>query len=359
MGLRYSADKILIKAPNWVGDAVMATPAFRCIRRNYPDADITLLLRPYIRDVLEHTPWFDTMVEYAPEEGEGLAAWRQGAASFLSTVRQLRQENIDLAILLTHSFRSALMARLGGARHRVANSRGDQAWLLTDSLPWPRQNGQRIPVPKVEAYLRLCRHLGCRKADDARLELFFSPEEEERAKQVLRDAGGDPDEPIFGIVPGAAFGEAKFWGTDKFAAVADTIAEQYGWQPALLCAPGEETLARRIQGSMQTSAIEPEPSSFGLDVLKPVVKWCRLMVTTDTGPRHIAQAFRVPTVVIMGPTDPRHTKSDYSGKKVVRKEVSCGPCHLRTCPTDHRCMESITPDMVIDAAEELLEERAC
>ncbi|MEF8788329.1 MAG: glycosyltransferase family 9 protein [Planctomycetota bacterium] len=305
-----------------------------------------------------HSPWFDEVIEYQPAQHAGPSGWQAGAAAFLSTVRRLRQRNIDLALLLTHSFRSALLARLAGARYRVANSRGDQACLLTDSLPWPRENGQRVPMPKVEAYMRLCRHLGCPGADDTHLELHYSEQADNLAERLIREAGGDPEKPLFAIVPGAAFGAAKFWDTEKFAAVADDIAQRYGWQPALLCAPGEEELARQIKGYMDRPAVQPNPDEFSLDVLKPVVNRCRLMVTTDTGPRHVAEAFRVPTVVIMGPTDPRHTRTDYAARRVVRVEVPCGPCHLRTCPTDHRCMEQITPGMVIDAAEDLLQEGA-
>ena len=358
MSLRYSAKNILVKAPNWVGDAVMATPAYRCMRRSYPRAHISVLLRPYVRDILSHGPWFDEVIEYQPAEGNGIAGWRKGAKHFLRTVRNLRERNLDLALLLTHSFRSALLAKLSGAQYRIANSCGDQSWLLTDSLPWPRQNGHRVPMPKVEAYMRLCRHLGCPAADDTRLELHYGAEETEKARRLIRKAGGDPDRPLAGIVPGAAFGAAKFWDTEKFAAVADAIVERYGWQPALLCAPGEEELARHITQCMKRDPVQPPPRDFGLDVLKPVVNMCRLMITTDTGPRHVAEAFDVPTVVIMGPTDPRHTETSYQKRRVVRVDVSCGPCHLRTCPTDHRCMRRITADMVLEAAAEVLGEKS-
>ena len=358
MTLKYRAQNILIKAPNWVGDAVMATPAFRCMRHSYPDARISVLLRPYVRDILSHSPWFDEVIEYEPAATGGPSGWQAGASAFLSTVHRLRRRNIDLALLLTHSFRSALLARLAGARYRVANSRGDQSWLLTDSLPWPRENGRRVPLPKVTAYLRLCRHLGCPEADNTQLQLHYSTEEQRKALRLIRESGGDPQRPMFAIVPGAAFGASKFWSTEKFAAVADAIATRRGWQPALLCGPGEQPLAEQIKQHMKVPSVQPNPEDFGLDVLKPFVARCRLMVATDTGPRHVAEAFHVPTVVIMGPTDPRHTETNYAARRVIRVDVPCGPCHLRTCPTDHRCMKRVTPQMVIDAAEGLLEEGA-
>ena len=345
---------IAIDCPNWVGDAVMATPALRCVRRNYPRARIVLVMRPYLRDIFRDAPWFDDILEYQPARSNGASGWQRGAARMLDAVRRLRRENLDLALLLTHSFRSALLARLTGARRRVANTRGDQAFLLTDSLPWPRENGDRVPLPKVEAYMRLCRHLGCNYTDERQLELHYSPEVGMEAERLLREAGGDPDRPMFGIVPGASFGSAKFWNTEKFANVADALIERHGWQAALLCGPGEVELGRQIALNMSQRPLQFDPQELTLSVLKPMIDRCRLLVTTDTGPRHIGTAFRVPTVVIMGPTHPRHTETGYDREVVLRRDVSCGPCHLRECPRDHRCMELITADMVIDAAERLL-----
>ena len=354
MALKYQADKILIRCPNWVGDVVMATPALRCMRRNYPRARITLLIRPYVRKILEGAPWFDEMIEYQPSGRRGPRGWLEGAAAMRSVVRRLRRERFDLALLLTHSFRAALLAFLSGIPRRVANTRGDQAWMLTDGLPWPRENGRRVPLPKVEGYMRLCRALGCEGGEDRRQELFFDDALRARAEEMIRRQNGDPDKPMFGIAPGASFGPSKFWSVPKFAAVADALIERRAWQAALLCGPGEERLAEQIAGAMRHRPLSFPPSELGLDVLKPMVSRCRLLICTDSGPRHFGVAFGVPTIVIMGPTDPRHTESDYAKTVILRRDVPCGPCHLRECPTDHRCMEEITPEMVMDASERLL-----
>ena len=345
---------IAIDCPNWVGDAVMATPALRCMRCSYPDARIVLVMRPYLRDIFRDAPWFDDILEYRPPGANGPFAWQRGAGYMLGTVRRLRYEDLDLALLLTHSFRAALLARLAGARRRVANTRGDQAFLLTDALPWPREDGERVPLPKVEAYMRLCRHLGCKYTDERQLELHYAPEVGREAERLVRKAGGDPDRSMFGIVPGASFGSAKFWNTEKFAEVADALMERHGWQAALLCGPGEAELGRQIARNMARRPLQFDPRELTLSVLKPVVDRCHLLVTTDTGPRHIGTAFRVPTVVLMGPTHPRHTETGYDREIVLRRDVPCGPCHLRECPRDHRCMQLITAEMVIDAAERLL-----
>ena len=353
MALKYAADRILIRCPNWVGDVVMATPALRCMRRNYPHARIVLMVRPYVRKILEGGPWFDEIIECEAQPRRGPLGWATGARAYLSVLRRLRRERFDLALLLTHSIRSALMIWLSGAKYRVANTHGDQAWLLTDALPWPREGGKRAPLPKVEAYMRLCEHLGCEGTEDRRQELFFDAETEGRAEEMIRRKGGDPDA-LFGIAPGASYGSSKFWSATKFAEVADALTEKHGWQGALLCGPTEQALAEQIAAAMTHRAIRFDPAEFGLDVLKPIVSRCRLLVTTDTGPRHFGVAFGVPTVVIMGPTHPRHTESDYEKTVILRRDVPCGPCHLRQCPRDHLCMELITAEMVIEAAEKLL-----
>lgn len=332
----------------------MATPALRCMRRNYPKARIVLVMRPYLRDIFRDAPWYDDTIPYQPPRTNGLFGLQRGAGYMLGTVRRLRQEAPDLALLLTHSFRSALLARLAGARRRVANTRGDQAFLLTDALPWPRENGERVPLPKVEAYLRLCRHLGCKYTDERQLELHYSPEVGREAERLVRKANGDPAKSMFGIVPGASFGSAKFWNTEKFAKVADTLMGRHDWQAALLCGPGEADLGLQIAKNMKYRPLQFDPYELTLSVLKPMIDRCRLLVTTDTGPRHIGTAFRVPTVVIMGPTHPGHTETGYDREIVLRRDVPCGPCHLRECPRDHLCMQLITAEMVVDSAERLL-----
>jgi len=340
MPLKYQADRILVRCPNWVGDAVMATPALRCMRRNYK--------------ALEHAPWFDRAIEYRPPRGRGPVGWVRDAAGLLSLALRLRRERFDMALLLTPSFRAALIARLSGARRRVANSHGDQSWLLTDALPWPREDGKRVPLPKVEAYMRLCEHLGCEGVEDRKQELFFSDADARRADELLRSAGADPDEPIFGLAPGAAYGPSKLWNSRKFAEVGDAIAEKRGWRAALLCGPGEDALGDEISAAMARPPLRFDPVEFSLDALKPMVSRCRLLVATDSGVRHFGVAFGTPTVVIMGPTDPRHTQSDYADTVILRQDVPCGPCHLRVCPRDHECMERISAGMVVDAAERLL-----
>jgi heptosyltransferase-2 len=317
----------------------MATPTLRCLRRSYPAARITVLLRPYVRKVLENGPWFDEIVE-----------WR----GLLSCFGTLRGEKFDLAVLLVHSFDSALLVRLVGADKRVGYTRGDQGILLTDPIPWPRERLRRLPVPKPDLYARLTEYLGCEGWEDKHPELFYTPEQARFITDLLARKGAPPEKPLVALVPGAAFGSSKYWAADRFAAVADSLGERLGAACVAVASPDERERVEAMRKSMKAPLITFEPGEMDLGLLKPLVASCALMVTTDTGPRHYAVAFNVPVVVLMGPTDPRNTDSDYPRTVILRHEVPCAPCHRRSCPTDHRCMELITVEEVLTACDTLL-----
>ena len=344
---RYSASRILIRCPNWIGDMIAATAAVRCIRQNYPKAHIALLLRPYVRPVVESAPWFNEVIEFDRRRG-GLREVRR-VAKLLR-----RKPRYDLALLLTHSFSSAALIWLGGAKRRVGHARDGRSWLLTDAVPWPGKGRNPDLVPKVKVYSSLLKYLGCEWAEDQRPEVFTSPEDEAQADRLFEAHGRKPDRELLGIVPGAAYGPSKQWEPARFAAVADELAQTRRMQAALLTGPGEGEIALEIARGMKDIPITFREGEVSFGALKAIVRRCRLMICNDTGPRHLAVAYNVPTVVLMGPTDPVVTHSDYPRAIIIRQEAPCGPCYLRVCPTDHRCMKLITPDMVISAAQELL-----
>jgi len=344
MSLRYPAERILVKCPNWIGDMVAATATVRCVRENYPDAEIDLLLRPYVRPVVENAPWFNRLIEYH--------AHRDG---LLKTARALRRPRpYDLALLLTHSFRSALLARLARARIRVGHRRHGRSFLLTDGVPWPAKGPDPRLVPKVVIYRSLLEHLGCEGAADQRPEVFTSDEDEKKCERLLEAHGRDPARALLAIVPGASYGASKLWPPDRFAVVANRLADEHGMQSAILAGPGEHAIASEIARYMPNPPIRFAEGEMTFGILKAVVKRCNLMVCNDTGPRHVAIAYNIPVVTLMGPTSPVVTDSDYERTIIVRQDVPCAPCYLRVCPTNHLCMRRITPETVYGAAEELL-----
>ena len=343
---RLKPEKILVLAPNWVGDAVMATPALAALAARFSDAEITTAARPYVLPVFDGLPEAGRLCGLAGLERR--APWRY----FLSDALALRKEHFDLAVIFPNSARSALFAFLAGAGERLGYRRDGRGLLLTRSLEPPREGSRFRPVPMVDYYLELVGLLGARPAG-RRLRMAVTDSEREEADAALEGARVDFSRPWAVINPGAAFGSAKCWLPENFAAVADALSQR-GLEVLLVTGPKE----RDIGGAINTAASAPIAplwrEGVGLGALKSIVERAAVLVTNDSGPRHFAAAFSVPVVTIMGPTDPRWSDTGYERETVVRKEVECGPCMLRVCPLDHRCMKLVTPEEVIRAADELL-----
>jgi len=210
-----------------------------------------------------------------------------------------------------------------------------------------------MPRPMPWHYLALLGTLGI-SGVDPRLELPISADEDDRAREHLTRRGLEDGEPYFAVNPGASFGASKFWTVEAFADTIRGLHRRHGARTLVLCGPGEETMASRISAEAGNAAVDTSEEFLPLDLLKPVLRDARVLVTTDTGPRHLATAFGTPVVVVMGPTDPRYTACNLERTRVLRLEVECGPCHLKICPLDHRCMLGLTADQALNAVDELL-----
>ena len=210
------AKKILVRAPNWVGDVVMATPAFRCIRENFADSHITLLIKKNLRDIVNGSSWFDEVIEFDPGS-------RKSIKDFLRLVYNLRQERFDLGFLFPNSFSSALMVWLGGVSRRIGYIRDARSFLLTDGIERLSENGKFLPTYMGDYYLKLCTHLGC-KIGSKKLELFISGECKDKANALLRKYHIDR-KPFILISPGSSYGSAKLWTAEGFARTADLLKE--------------------------------------------------------------------------------------------------------------------------------------
>jgi heptosyltransferase-2 len=155
------------------------------------------------------------------------------------------------------------------------------------------------------------------------------------------------------VNPGAAYGSAKRWIPERFAAVADRLAEEFGLRVVLTGGPGEAEIGRDIAAAMKNAPLNLIGST-SVRQMMAVLSLCRLMVTNDSGPMHVAAAFGIPIVAVFGPTDHTTTSPLAGTCRIVRREADCAPCLLRQCPTDHRCMEAVTVDDVLTAARSLL-----
>ena len=342
-------ERILIRCPNWVGDVVMATPALRCVRESFPKAHVTILLRAPLWRILEGAPWADEVVTI--EGAKGL----RGARSFIALARALRAKRFDLGLLLTNSFSSALLFRLAGVRKRVGYSRDGRDFLLSEALPRESKDGKFLPTYTGDTFLTLCRRVSC-EVRDRRLELFTTEPNERRADEIYAKNGLDPARPAVIVNPGASFGSSKLWAPERFSWVADRLVEKYNCTILICGSPGERALGEKIKARMKAPALLLQDCGvpFDLGVLKSFVKRCALMITLDSGPRHFAVAFNRPAVTLMGPNSPLYTDTPLERGEVVRVDVDCGPCQLKECPTDRRCMTGITPERVLAACERQL-----
>jgi heptosyltransferase-2 len=338
---------IAIFLPNWIGDTVMATPALRALRRHFARAKLVGVLRPYVAGVLEGSPWLDSLVFHR----------RPGPLSFstLTAAWQLRRYRSDLAIIFPNSFRSALVAWLGGCRRRIGYTAYSRGRLLTDHLePVRGPNGRRLPSPILDAYNLLAEAAGC-PSPGRRLELFTTPQDEAAADKVWQDVGLRKFPEVICLNTGGAFGSAKDWPTGHFASLARRLADDRGSAVLVLCGPAERDLARRIATLAcrpSVHALSDQPLSLGLT--KACIRRAALLITTDSGPRHFAAAFDRPVVTLFGPTHIAWTETFHPKAVHLQKKVDCGPCQRRVCPLDHRCMRLLAPEDVYQTAVDLL-----
>jgi heptosyltransferase-2 len=338
--------KIAVFLPNWIGDAVMATPAVRALRRHFSSAHIIGIMKHYVAGVFEASPWFDAIE---------LTGAGSRAQSFLALARRLRRHHIDLAVLFPNSFRPALIARLGGCRQRIGYARYGRSVLLTNAIPPVRDGrGRLTPSPIIDSYNRLARTAGC-PLPSRQMELFITPDDEAAADSVWRKTGLIAFREVVCLNPGAAFGAAKYWPTEHFAELARNLGNERTCGVLVLCGPSEKALALKIvKAARHTSVFSLGDHPLSLGLTKACIRRADLLVTTDSGPRHFAAAFDKPVVTLFGPTHIAWTETYHPRAIHLQRKVDCGPCQLRVCPLDHRCMKELTPAEVLKAAIQLL-----
>ncbi|MBS0183268.1 MAG: lipopolysaccharide heptosyltransferase II [Nitrospira sp.] len=342
---RYLPSKILVRAPNWIGDAVMCEPAVRGLRSLFPEAELTMLAKPAIAELFIAHPSLHRLLVY---DDKGAHA---GISGKWSLAGSLRRHRFDLAILFQNAFEAALLAWLAGIPRRYGYATDGRVFLLTEPIAVPRGS---VPEHQVEYYWNLLRPLGL--ADGATLPtLLVSADEDRKADVRLASSGIDSSDLIIGINPGSTYGSAKRWLSDRFAEVAKRLVRRLEQTESahvavvVLGAKGEESLGEDIAAQLGSRSVVLSGGTT-IRELMAVVKRCRLLITNDTGPMHIAAALGVPVVAVFGPTDWRTTAPYGQARSIVREAVDCAPCLLRECPIDHRCMTRISVDRVYEAA---------
>ncbi len=382
--------KIAVFLPNWLGDVAMATPTLRALRRRFPPpARIVGVMRPYLADVPAGADWFDEQWYFDPRAEDRRL---HGG----SIARRMRGERFDLAVLMPNSLRTAWVAWRGGAGRRVGYVRYGRGPLLTDKLYPRRERGRIAPEPMVETYLQLASSLGC-EDESRRLELFTTEADERSAEAVFRRLGIGGRRPVAALNSSGAYGGSKLWPVEHFGRLARRIVDELGYDVLVLCGPKEREIARQVvreagagkgdshllperpfgcfaqkvavtfSGSDQrmirpSQKKTPDPficsmadQPLDLGTAKGCIRRCRIMVSTDSGPRHVAAALGLPVVTMFGPMLPVWSENPTQRAANLALDLDCIGCHKRVCPLGHhRCMRELSVETVFRATCGLL-----
>jgi heptosyltransferase-2 len=340
---------LTIFLPNWIGDVMMATPALRALRKRFPQAHFTGIMRPYVADVLAGKPWFDETLFYKPgAKDRELRAW--------SLIRKVRDRRPDAAVLFPNSLSTALIAWASGARERIGYIRYGRGPLLTTKLRHPRQRGKWLPTPGIDAYLQLASAMGC-DWESPRMEAATTDIDELAADQVWEKFQLPPGNDVVVLNSGGAFGAAKLWPTEYFAELAGKIAVDHGLSVLVNCGPAEKKIAAEIvRQANHPRVVSLADEEVPIGLTKACIRRSRLLVTTDSGPRFFGVAFGVPTVSLFGPTHIAWSRTHAEHEICLSHQVPCGPCMKRVCPLGHhRCMRDLTVATVLAAVEQQLQ----
>ncbi len=345
--------KIAVFLPNWIGDLMMATPTLRAIHGHFAHrAELSAVMRPYLAPLLAGTSWFADQWHYDPRA-------ERPELRVCAVAGRMRKRGFDLAVLLPESFRSALVAFLGRARQRIGYVRDGRGPLLTHKVPLPTICGRPVDIPMVERYLHLAELLGCRP-EPLDLELVVTEREQASGAEVWGRLGLRSDGRVVLINTGSSNGTARSWPNEHFGQLARRIAAELDHDVLVLCGPRERNMAREIveaAGHARVFSMAEEPLDLG--TAKACISRGRLMVSSDSGPRHMAAALGKPVVTLYGPTPPVCCHNPTVSAVDVRLELPCIGCGRRVCPLGHhRCMRDLKVGTVFEAVLALLEKRA-
>lgn len=335
--------KILVRATNWVGDAIMSIPALSEMRRRWPYAQLAILARPLIAGLYRDQNLCDQLIDYDTRGKHRGFGGREAMAA------ELRNEKFDAAILLQNAFDAAWVAWRAGIPERVGYARDGRGALLTRAVAVPKRG--EVPPHESYYYLELLRRAGWidRIPNLEAISLRLSPRSLERAEGILARAGARPGALRIAVAPGATYGSAKCWPAERFAALADRLIADLNVDVILFGTAAERGVTESIAAAMRRRPITLAGET-SIGDLPALLASCRLFIGNDSGAMHVAGAVGLPVVGIFGPTDPNGTAPVTPKFTLVREPVFCSPCFLRRCPIDHRCMLRVTVDAVESAA---------
>jgi len=336
--------KILIRATNWVGDAIMALPALSAVREKFAQAEISVLGRPYVLDIYREQEIAHELIAY-DSAGED-----QGFAGRQRLVAQLRERKFDVALLLQNAFDAAWLAWRAKIPERIGYARDGRSLLLTKAIEVPREG--EIPPHEKFYYLELLRRAGWlgRLPEVPWIELKISAEKRVKAGEFLAASGAQKGRARIAVGAGASYGSAKCWPPERFAQALNKMADANDAEIILFGTAGEAAVSTAIIAGLRKKPVDLTGKTPIAD-LPALLSQCSLFIGNDSGAMHVAAAVGLPVVAVFGPTDPNGTMPVTPKCTVLQEKPYCSPCFLRRCPTDHRCMKAVTPAMVEEAAQ--------
>ena len=353
--MQETENEILAWLPSPLGDAVLCTPALRAIRRHFKSSKITFFAMPVVRGVLSPCSFNDRWLEQCTNNPFAIA-------------KMLKAHKFTHTILFKNSFACAMAVFLAGIPSRIGYACYRRGFLLTNKLEPPKlPDGKFKPISMIDYYLAISSRLGADTANK-NLELSVEQQDQESVKAKFPEVSKS-EGPVIIIVPGAAAGPSKCWLSERFAETADWLITNYNATVIISVAPTsvEEQIAKEIcdssrlslraqQSNLKDKLINLATSPVSLGELKVLFASADLIITNDTGPRHIAIALKRKIISLLGPNNPDWTDFGYENEIRIIGEVSCAPCDKPICKkSEHLCMQSITVEMVCEAAKKLLE----
>ncbi len=338
--------KILVRVPNWVGDAVLSLPALRHLRACFPEAELAVLARPGVAGLYAGEATVNRVLVFDHRQRH------RGVQGLRRLAGELRRERFDLAVLFQNAFQAALIAFLARIPRRLGYRRDARGPLLTHAIPLPAPGA--LPPHETFYYLELLRRAGWLEALPLveTIPLIPAAAPIDRMQARLRELGLDAQarrgRPLVILAPGATYGSAKCWLPERFAAVADRLIETCGAAVLLCGTSAEKGIGEAIAAHMRTA-----PASLigqtTVEEFLALLPAADLFIGNDSGAMHLAAGVGVPQVVVFGPTDENGTGPLNPRARVVKHVVPCSPCFLRHCPIDHRCMTRVEVEDVWQA----------
>jgi len=321
----------------------MSLPALVEIRKNFPEAYISVLLRPWVKPIFESHPCVDQILVYDKKEGKS-----RNLLELVRIVKVIRNERFDMAVLFQNAFEAALIVSLSGIKIRLGLDTDGRRFLLSHPV---RKGGHQH---HIKNYLDILKGIGI-DPEETDPVLYIKDEYISEAGVILKEMGIEAHEFLIGLAPGAIYGPAKRWPAKHFAIIGDWAIKKWGAKVAIMGSNKEMDICAHVEALMKEEAINL-CGKTNLAVSMGIIKRCNMLISNDSGLMHIAAALGVPTIAIFGSTDPMATGPRGSYFKIIKHDIPCSPCFRKECPYSLECLYSITPEEVWENMEDMRSE---